>query len=182
VESYYQSCKCIRWIPSAAGFDGYIHVSSQCKCLLFIAYWSLLRHGKIPTLKISLIQIFRAHLWQKSNVSQRTAVPLCSNLFLIKSMKVLSWIYARSLIKNLSRCKLRPSRRRLSTLVRVTRWTRPVQIFFFSQHTRSVCLFKSSTDWLICPFCTVEYFSTITGHWCKLQFYIASCPNSPLIR
>ena len=24
------------------------------------------RHGKIPTLKISLIQIFRAHLWQKS--------------------------------------------------------------------------------------------------------------------
>jgi hypothetical protein len=22
-------------------------------------------HGKIPTLKISLIQIFRAHLWQK---------------------------------------------------------------------------------------------------------------------
>ena len=27
---------------------------------------SLCRHGKIPTLKISLIQIFRAHLWQKS--------------------------------------------------------------------------------------------------------------------
>jgi hypothetical protein len=26
----------------------------------------LRRHGKIPTLKISLIQIFRAHLWQKS--------------------------------------------------------------------------------------------------------------------
>lgn len=25
-----------------------------------------IRHGKIPTLKISLIQIFRAHLWQKS--------------------------------------------------------------------------------------------------------------------
>lgn len=22
-------------------------------------------HGKVPTLKISLIQIFRAHLWQK---------------------------------------------------------------------------------------------------------------------
>ena len=28
-------------------------------------------HGKIPTLKISLIQIFRAHLWQKSKF------PLC---------------------------------------------------------------------------------------------------------
>jgi pre-mRNA-processing factor 8 len=26
-------------------------------------------HGKIPTLKISLIQIFRAHLWQKANLS-----------------------------------------------------------------------------------------------------------------
>jgi hypothetical protein len=26
------------------------------------------RHGKIPTLKISLIQIFRAHLWQKSRL------------------------------------------------------------------------------------------------------------------
>ena len=26
-------------------------------------------HGKIPTLKISLIQIFRAHLWQKVHES-----------------------------------------------------------------------------------------------------------------
>src|SRR3984885_3911723 len=26
------------------------------------------RHGKIPTLKISLMQIFRAHLWQKSKL------------------------------------------------------------------------------------------------------------------
>ena len=26
-------------------------------------------HGKIPTLKISLIQIFRAHLWQKIHES-----------------------------------------------------------------------------------------------------------------
>ena len=28
-------------------------------------------HGKIPTLKISLIQIFRAHLWQKIHESAR---------------------------------------------------------------------------------------------------------------
>ena len=34
------------WFPGPVGFDWYIH-------------------GKIPTLKISLIQIFRAHLWQK---------------------------------------------------------------------------------------------------------------------
>jgi pre-mRNA-processing factor 8 len=26
-------------------------------------------HGKLPTLKISLIQIFRAHLWQKVHES-----------------------------------------------------------------------------------------------------------------
>ena len=29
-------------------------------------------HGKIPTLKISLIQIFRAHLWQKIHESVRS--------------------------------------------------------------------------------------------------------------
>ena len=34
---------------------------------LVMRFYSLqFRHGKIPTLKISLIQIFRAHLWQKS--------------------------------------------------------------------------------------------------------------------
>jgi pre-mRNA-processing factor 8 len=32
-------------------------------------YSHTFRHGKIPTLKISLIQIFRAHLWQKSEFS-----------------------------------------------------------------------------------------------------------------
>ena len=32
-------------------------------------------HGKIPTLKISLIQIFRAHLWQK--VHESVVIDLC---------------------------------------------------------------------------------------------------------
>lgn len=32
-------------------------------------------HGKIPTLKISLIQIFRAHLWQK--VHESVVMDLC---------------------------------------------------------------------------------------------------------
>jgi pre-mRNA-processing factor 8 len=31
-------------------------------------------HGKIPTLKISLIQIFRAHLWQKIHVSTNSHI------------------------------------------------------------------------------------------------------------
>ena len=32
-------------------------------------FTGIFMHGKIPTLKISLIQIFRAHLWQKIHVS-----------------------------------------------------------------------------------------------------------------
>lgn len=39
------------------------------------------RHGKIPTLKISLIQIFRAHLWQKSKC--RVVRPIMSSLTVI---------------------------------------------------------------------------------------------------
>lgn len=50
-------------------------------------------HGKIPTLKISLIQIFRAHLWQKIHESivmdlcqvsgaLRKGVQICVILFL----------------------------------------------------------------------------------------------------
>ena len=35
-------------------------------------------HGKIPTLKISLIQIFRAHLWQK--IHQSIVLNLCNSL------------------------------------------------------------------------------------------------------
>ena len=35
-------------------------------------------HGKLPTLKISLIQIFRAHLWQKIHESVvRSSPPSC---------------------------------------------------------------------------------------------------------
>ncbi len=32
-------------------------------------------HGKIPTLKISLIQLFRAHLWQK--IHESVTMDLC---------------------------------------------------------------------------------------------------------
>jgi len=34
-------------------------------------------HGKIPTLKISLIQIFRAHLWQK--IHESLVMDLCTS-------------------------------------------------------------------------------------------------------
>jgi pre-mRNA-processing factor 8 len=36
---------------------------------------TLIVHGKIPTLKISLIQIFRAHLWQK--IHESVVMDLC---------------------------------------------------------------------------------------------------------
>lgn len=36
-------------------------------------------HGKIPTLKISLIQIFRAHLWQKIHESVTMVIILISH-------------------------------------------------------------------------------------------------------
>lgn len=36
-------------------------------------------HGKIPTLKISLIQIFRAHLWQK--IHESVVMDLCQVCF-----------------------------------------------------------------------------------------------------
>src|SRR5437868_11222061 len=35
-------------------------------------------HGKIPTLKISLIQIFRAHLWQK--IHESVTMDICQVL------------------------------------------------------------------------------------------------------
>lgn len=42
-------------------------------------------HGKIPTLKISLIQIFRAHLWQK--VHESIVMDLCQVSFTNKKLK-----------------------------------------------------------------------------------------------
>lgn len=46
-------------------------------------------HGKIPTLKISLIQIFRAHLWQK--VHESIVMDLCqvSLLFTLLNYMIL---------------------------------------------------------------------------------------------
>lgn len=41
-------------------------------------------HGKIPTLKISLIQIFRAHLWQK--VHESIVMDLCQVQYLLLSL------------------------------------------------------------------------------------------------
>lgn len=43
-------------------------------------------HGKIPTLKISLIQIFRAHLWQK--IHESVVMDLVSTFHIILGFSV----------------------------------------------------------------------------------------------
>ena len=53
-------------------FDG------RCSAQVYVGFQvqldltGIFMHGKIPTLKISLIQIFRAHLWQKIHESVLT--------------------------------------------------------------------------------------------------------------
>ena len=54
--------------------SGLLTPSRACTSLLLFAQVQLdltgiFMHGKIPTLKISLIQIMRAHLWQKVHES-----------------------------------------------------------------------------------------------------------------
>ena len=46
----------------------YIYLSEDTQVQLDLT--GIFMHGKIPTLKISLIQIFRAHLWQKVHESR----------------------------------------------------------------------------------------------------------------
>ena len=78
------------------------------------------RHGKIPTLKISLIQIFRAHLWQKIHES----VVMDLVRFISPSMlsDMLTTVYSvKCSIRSSSRCRSRRCRRRRFTRVRVTR-------------------------------------------------------------
>ena len=60
-------------------------------------------HGKIPTLKISLIQIFRAHLWQK--VHESVVMDLCQVQFtpiLIYRAFPLTWSAAVQISWNVS--------------------------------------------------------------------------------
>lgn len=53
---------------------------------------ALYRHGKIPTLKISLIQIFRAHLWQKSKSLRFIVVVLSDFAHLVHESVVMDLV------------------------------------------------------------------------------------------
>jgi hypothetical protein len=61
-------------------------------------------HGKIPTLKISLIQIFRAHLWQK--IHESVVMDLCAPLHLLPgpACSALSWRPKCHLTSRLQQC------------------------------------------------------------------------------
>ena len=55
-----------------------IRTEPRCPTQVYVGFQvqldltGIFMHGKIPTLKISLIQIFRAHLWQKIHESARS--------------------------------------------------------------------------------------------------------------
>ena len=71
-------------IPSVTFSQSFIDAKVSYLFALFQVYvgfqvqldlTGIFMHGKIPTLKISLIQIFRAHLWQK--VHESVVMDLC---------------------------------------------------------------------------------------------------------
>ena len=87
-------------------------------------------HGKIPTLKISLIQIFRAHLWQKIHESVvmdlcvARAPPACRVCYAecrANHAMLHPFAGARCSTRSWTRWRLRRCRRRPSTRARATR-------------------------------------------------------------
>lgn len=58
-----------------------MRVAHACRSSVYVGFQvqldltGIFMHGKIPTLKISLIQIFRAHLWQK--IHESIVMDLC---------------------------------------------------------------------------------------------------------
>ncbi|KIM81668.1 hypothetical protein PILCRDRAFT_498887 [Piloderma croceum F 1598] len=62
VSNQIPNCRFTLWSPTINRANIYIGVLVQ------LDLTGIFMHGKIPTLKISLIQIFRAHLWQKSKI------------------------------------------------------------------------------------------------------------------
>ena len=61
------------WSPTINRANVYIGFQVQ------LDLTGIFMHGKLPTLKISLIQIFRAHLWQK--IHESVVMDLCVAFF-----------------------------------------------------------------------------------------------------
>ena len=88
-------------------------------------------HGKIPTLKISLIQIFRAHLWQK--IHESVVMDLCQVRYtsvthphphphsLLTHTHAIIAVFGRSTTRSSTRSRSRPSKRKPSTRASRTR-------------------------------------------------------------
>ena len=89
VESNHQSRQCLHWFPSTTRFDWYLYVCLRLSSQVAVLNYCFHRHGKISTLKICLIQIFRAHLWQKSQLQfyYLPMPPDQSNLYFSSSRK-----------------------------------------------------------------------------------------------
>ena len=103
-------------------------------------------HGKITTLKISLIQIFRAHLWQK--VHESIVMDLCQVSFICMLInRSIHVDVSRFLIKNWTRLKSKQSRKKLSIQGNHTRWIPRVRIFCSFQLISG--MFQDRRCWLI---------------------------------
>lgn len=75
---------CIKYYLHSSPLHRHLLITERCFLFFFQVYvgfqvqldlTGIFMHGKIPTLKISLIQIFRAHLWQK--VHESVVMDLC---------------------------------------------------------------------------------------------------------
>ena len=69
------------FLSSFAGTANFLHSPTVNRANVYVGFQvqldltGIFLHGKIPTLKISLIQIFRAHLWQK--IHESVVMDLC---------------------------------------------------------------------------------------------------------
>ncbi|GMH43997.1 hypothetical protein BSKO_11931 [Bryopsis sp. KO-2023] len=68
------------WFPTINRANVYVGFQVQ------LDLTGIFMHGNIPTLKISLIQIFRAHLWQK--IHESIVMDLCQVAALVRSLPV----------------------------------------------------------------------------------------------
>ena len=84
------------WSPTINRANVYIGFQVQ------LDLTGIFMHGKIPTLKISYIQIFRAHLWQKihESVVMDMSVPLLLYIFMYIIQLMCVVLVVKCLIKS----------------------------------------------------------------------------------
>ena len=90
------------WSPTINRANVYIGFQVQ------LDLTGIFMHGKLPTLKISLIQIFRAHLWQK--IHESVVMDLCVVLLLSLSPSPCFFFFVSNRARRGATRRLRASR------------------------------------------------------------------------